>query len=208
MAILITLPSLYNVTTLRTSIGNWLHRADYLNFVDDLITVAEKWIFRNARIIQMEKAMSISVINGVAALPFDYIALKYAYIDASPIYKLDRKGADWIFQNYPDRSTTGTPRTIATDVENFVFGPPVSDGSVLKGTYWARPESVFTSTNDIISNHPDLYLFAALAEAAPYIRDDARVEMWTAKRNAILADINGETQRERFSGNVLQIRAG
>lgn len=207
MAILVTVPGLTNVGALRTSIGNWLHRADYLEYVDDLIAMGEKWIMRNVRIREMEEPLDITIASGVAPMPADYVALRVAYIDGSPIRKLQRKGADWIYDQFRERSSGEDPVYIASDQGEFIFGPYPTDGAVLKGTYYKRLESVLTSDNALIRNHFDLYLWACLAEAAPFVHDDARVAMWTQKRDQAVSDINMETTRERFSGGNLTIQS-
>ena len=42
------------------------------------------------------------------------------------------------------------------------------------------------TTNWLLTNHPDAYVYGALSEAEPFIPDDPRVGIWKAKRDEIL----------------------
>lgn len=190
---------------LKTSVSTWLHRADLTNYADDLILMGEKWIVRHARTRDMEAALSVVMSSGLAAIPTDYVELKYAYIDGTPVRKLDKKEPSWIVENYPTRSSTSKPSFIGRDGSNFMFGPfPDSDYTV-KGIYYKRLTAVASSANALFTNNPDLYLFAALAEAEPFLKNDKRVELWIAKRDGILRDVNSEEMRERASGGSLRM---
>ena len=60
-----------------------------------------------------------------------------------------------------------------------------------------------SSANALYLANPDLYLFSALAEAEPFLKNDKRISLWMAKRDAILMDVNGEDDKARFSGGPL-----
>jgi hypothetical protein len=56
------------------------------------------------------------------------------------------------------------------------------------------------TTNDILVNHPSIYLYGTLVQAAPYIGADARLAMWQARYSDALAkasarSITGRTGR-------------
>ena len=182
---------------LQTSVASWLARSNLTSIIPDLIMVGEKWIFRKARARSMETALSVTITSGVAPVPSDFIALKHARIDASPAKHLRVRPATWIIENYPLRSSGGAPRFIGVDGTDFIFGPFPDSGYTVLGTYYAKPTVVSSSANALFTDNPDLYLFAALAEAAPYIKDDPRIALWVAKRDMILNDVNREAEEGR-----------
>lgn len=188
---------------LKTAVADWLKRSNLTSSIPDLILMGEKWIFRKARTRDMETALSVVISNGLAPLPADYVALKHAYIDGTPTRQLHRKEAGWIYGQYPTRSSDGKPLYIAREGANFIFGPFADSGYTVKGIYYKRLASVQASANALFVANPDLYLFAALAEAVLFLKDDARVGVWTAKRNEILAEVNGEDSIETTSGGPL-----
>ncbi len=192
---------------LKTAVANWLHRSDLTNYVDDLILMGEKYVVRKARTRDMETTLNVTMSGGVAALPADFVELKHARIDGSPSTSLQPKAANWIMLRYPLRSADGTPKFIGIDGSNFVFGPYPSSDYTVKGIYYKRLTAIASSANALFTNNPDLYLFAALAESAPFLKNDARVPLWEAKRDRILMDVNGEDQNARFSGGALSMVA-
>jgi len=188
---------------LQTGVANWLKRADLTSYIPDLILMGEKYIFRKARTRDMEAALSSTIASGVIAVPNDYVALKYAYIDGAVTTRVHRKPADWIYTQYPTRSADGLPQFIAREGSNFIFGPYPDSAYTVKGLYYKRLTSVQSSANALFTNNPDLYLFAALAEAVAFMKDDARVALWSAKRDQILNDLNGEDVAEGAAGGPL-----
>lgn len=182
---------------LQTAVGSWLARDNLTAIIPDLIMIGEKWLFRKARTRDMETALSVTISGGTATVPTDFLAIKHARIDGSPSKPLRVRPATWIMERYPTRSSDGKPGFIAADGSTFIFGPFPDSGYTVLGIYYARPAVIATSANAVFTANPDLYLFAALAEAYPYLKGDARVPLWIAKRDTILADVNLEAQEGR-----------
>lgn len=183
--------------------SNWKHRSDLSSIATDLIMIGEKWIMRKIRAKEMETALSVAIDGtGVAAVPTGFLGLKYAYIDGSPTKNLIIKTAQQILTQYPSRSSEGKPAWIAHDAANFIFGPFPDSTYTVKGTYYARQGPLSSSVYDLFTNNPDLYLFAALAEAEAYIGNDRRVALWTAKRDDIARDVNTEAQGMSAAGGL------
>ena len=145
----------------------------------------------------------MTIASGVAALPSDFLELKYAYIDGTPVQWLDVKAAQWIHQMYPTRSSDGKPSFVAVDNSNLIFGPYPDSAYTVKGTYYAKPTALSTSneTNWIVTNAPDLILFGALVESAPYIGDDPRFQIWEAKFQQTVDRVKRQEKRERWPSN-------
>jgi len=209
MAIIITEPSLaWTYSDLQTKIGTWLHRSDLTASIPDFIRLAEARIYRKLRIRAMETAFSSVIASGVIAVPTSYVELKHARVDGSPTGKLARKNDEWIYQNYPTRSSSGKPKFIAREADNFIFGPYPDSTYTIKGIYYKRLAALSVSTtNWFTENAPDLLLFAALCEAAPYLGKDSRIVIWEGKFNAVIDQIQRENDAEEFSGSPPQMTA-
>jgi hypothetical protein len=179
------------------------------SIIPDLISVAEDRIYRNLRVRAMEESLSDTIASGVIAVPSDYVDLKHAYISStSPYQWLERKAAEWVYRNDPYRSgRTGIPKYIAREGSNFIFSPYPSDTYTVSGIYYKRLDSIATSTNDIFTTHPGLWLFGTLAESAPYIQNDQRMPMWEQKFIQLLTEVNAEEYRENSSGSRLAMTA-
>lgn len=197
--------SLTTYAQLQTAVTNWLHRDDLAAIVPDLIAIGEKRIFRTVRNRVMEKSLTGTIANGVVALPSDYLELKFAYLTTTPSALLKKSSASQIYADYPLRASSGTPVSIAREGSNFIFGPYPSTTESIAGIYYAQPVSIATSDNALFLANYDLYLFAALCEAAPYLKDDPRIVIWEAKFANIVADIKKEDAAENSGGSGMTV---
>lgn len=198
--------SISTYSDLQTAVANWTKRSDLTSIIPDLILLGEKYLFRYARTRDMEEDLNVTISSGLAAVPADYVELKTAYIDGTPIKKLTRTGLDALLTQYPLRTGSGTAKLIARNGSNFEFGPYPADGDVLKGTYYKSLTSIQSSANALFTNNPDLYLAASLAEAYDYIRNDEQKAFWIAKRDQILASVNGLDKAETYSGGPVAVQ--
>jgi hypothetical protein len=198
--------------TLDAAVDAYLKRADLSNYVPNFIQNAEQTLYRSLRIRAMENAFSGTISSGTLALPTSppYVALKYAYINTSPVMPLDRVPPDMIYSQYPNRASTGSvPSLIAVERTNFIFGPYPGDYEVV-GVYYGRLTAlgVSNTTNWFTSYAPDLLLFGALLEAAPFLSDDPRIPIWEGFYNRAFKSVQIEDRAERFTGGSLaQVRS-
>lgn len=192
--------------SLITEVGAWLHRGTSLDDeIEGFIQLGENRIYRDLRVRQMETALSSTIASGVIAVPSGYLDMKFAYINGSPMVKLQRKDAEWIYYNYPTRSADGTPRFFAREATNFIFGPYPDSAYTVKGVYYKKLDALSDSntSNWLITDVPDLILFASLCEAAPWTQDDARIPLWEKKYAQIKDRVQRNDVEEEFSGSPL-----
>lgn len=173
--------------SLQTAVGDWLARGDLTSYIPNFIQNWEEKFYRNPdnHGRWMETDLSSTIASSVIAVPSDYLRLKYAYINGSPSARLDRVSVNQLYGRYPRGDGTGFPQWIARDASNFVFGPEPDDTYAVKGVYWAKPTALRSYASDaaahwIILNAPDLPLYGALCESAPFLRRDDRLPMWQA----------------------------
>lgn len=199
--------SITTYSELTTAVKNWIARDDLDTYLDDIVMLGEKWIYRHARVRAMEEPFNETMVSGIITLPSDYVEMKSAYIDRTPIQWLDRKSLTWIYSSYPSRVSEKCPKFFANNGNTLEFGPFPDMEYTVKGTYYKRFAPLSAELNSLFTDNPDLFLFAALSEAELFIQNDVRVPVWTAKRNQILDDVNGEDSKERFSGGPLRMVA-
>ena len=53
-----------------------------------------------------------------------------------------------------------------------------------------------------IDDHPDIYIYAVGIEAAPFLKDDSRLNMWKTELNERLEQLNLASDIEQFSGTM------
>lgn len=168
-----------NYSTLQTAVSDYLARDDLTSFLPNFIENAERKLYRTLNLRNEETALSVSISGGVAAVPSDFKALKFAYYDATPEYLLRWVSVNEVYNDYPDRTETGYPNVISREGTNFIFGPTSIDGT-LKGIYWKKLTllSASNTTNWYTSNAPEVLLYGALMEAQPFVHNDSRIPVW------------------------------
>lgn len=193
--------------TLKTEVAAWLNRSDLTNEVPGFVQLGEFRVYRDLRVRQMETALSAAISSGVLAVPSGYLEMKFAYVNGSPMRKLERKDAEWIYLNYPTRSSDGTPKFFAREATNFIFGPYPDSAYTVKGVYYKKLDALSgtNTTNWLITDAPDLILFASLCEAAPFLQDDTRVPLWEKKYAQIKDRFQRNDVEEEFSGSPLAV---
>ena len=178
--------------------------SDISSVVSDVVTNAEKRIFREVRNADMEAAFSGTIASGVLAVPADFIDMKFAYVDTNPVLQMQMRPAAWMYERYPTRSASGVPRFMAREATNFIFGPFPDSDYTIKGIYFKRLDPVQTSTNALLTANPDLYLYASLAETESVLgpNRDKRIPLWEARYTRVKELIHGEYERGQYGGPI------
>lgn len=197
-------------TNFRTAVRNWLNVGDLTTTaIDDLVTVAENRVNDELWVNERETALNVTINGSSAAIPADYDRMKHAYLDSTPIIPLQKKSAEWIYQNYIYRSESGRPAYYAEEAGSFIFGPIPDSAYVMKGVYYKKPASLSgTSTvNAVFSAYPEVYLYACLSAAELYLGRDQRMG-WEAEYQKAINRVTKSEQRRLFSGSPLAVTPG
>lgn len=68
------------------------------------------------------------------------------------------------------------------------------------------PALASNSTNWLLALAPDAYLYGALLESAPYIKEDARIQTWALGLKTALDDLNALGLTSTFNAGPMQVR--
>lgn len=198
-------------TTLLTAVTDYLARDDLSTFTPNFVQNFEERFFRQPRNFGrwMESALSVTIAASVAALPSDYLGLKYAYVDGSPSSRLDRLSLNQLLGKYPRGGGTALPLFISRQTTNFIFGPEPDSTYTVKGVYWAKPTLLRSFASDaaahwLIVNAPDIPLYGALLEAQPFLRNDARIGIWQQMYDRAIQDYRDLFKEEERGGSPVQ----
>lgn len=200
--------ALNSYANLKTAIAGWLARDDLTSAIDDFIDLAEARINRELRVSDMITAFSDTIASGVVAVPTGFLEWESVYIDGSPVRHLQAKPLDWILSEYPSRSSDSQPRYIARSGDNFEFGPYPDSAYTVKGSYYAKLTPLgdgtggTATTNYLTDEAPDVILFGALVESAPYLGEDARISLWEQRFSGAIADCNARDKLSRLSSRM------
>jgi hypothetical protein len=67
--------------------------------------------------------------------------------------------------------------------------------------------TVSNTSNWLLADSPDIYLYASLLQAAPYLQDDQRITVWAALYTSALNDLKVSDERSRMATSALRMRA-
>jgi len=175
--------------SLQSTVADWLHRSDLTAQVPDFINLAERVINRRLNIFprELEIPLVAPTANRYIILPTDFgqpIGLYLTDIDP-------REQVTYVlpYQLNVDESIAFRPRYWAVDGTNIAFESKSDQPYTMTLRY---QQNTFLSDaapmHATFARYPDLYLYGALAQAAPYVRDDARWPAWEAKFKSLLRE--------------------
>ena len=175
---------------LLTSLGNWLNRDDLTDQLPDFIRIAESRMNRYLRVPQMELTVEQAVSDGTTALPVDFLELRSLYIDDDPDRQLVGVPPHELRRRYPT-TTSGTPEVYAIEGQTLTFGPSPAEAEIVVINYFREitPLSDDNTTNWLLEDYPDAYLWGALAAAEAYAKDKEQAMMWKAQFDETLGEI-------------------
>ena len=190
---------------LKTSIASWLDRSDLTDVIPDFIALAETRHKRDFKIRRMETRVTANTIADTEyyTLPDNYVAMRNIKLNTNPKTPLEFLTPE-IMDRLNAGSSTGKPKAYSIK-GNDIQIRPIPDGIYeIEIAYYKTftPLSDSNTTNDMLTNHPDAYLYGALVEAEPYLMNDKRIQIWQQFYDRAKVDIIASNERDRHSGTT------
>lgn len=174
--------SIKTLTELQTAVENWLNRADLTDRIPEFIALAEATFNRILRVQDMIKREGITFSGDEGTdVPDDWLETYSLRIDTNPVV-LPEYLRPQDFHLIQSSKTDGLPRYFTILNRELVVYPRAGDSVTGEHVYYSRIPALTTQapTNWLLSSHPDIYLFGALLQAEPYLKNDERVQIWAA----------------------------
>jgi hypothetical protein len=197
-----------NYTELQTALDNWLVRDDLSSRTPEFIALAEAAFNRDIRDRQMITTTTLTTVAGTAtlALPSDFLEPRSFVLETTPKRVLSSASAGQIDEDYAN-GQTGQPVLYSIEGANVRFGPtPDSAYSVRLAYYQKIPALASNSTNWLLTNYPDIYLYGSLVSAEGFLMNDERIPVWGALLQRGLEGLGLASKRSEFGGGPLQTR--
>jgi len=104
--------------------------------------------------------------------------------------------------------TTGIPRYYRHSENQFEFCPSPDGSYGVELLYYQRIPALSDSntTNWLLTEAPDAYLYGALIHSAPYLADDQRTAVWAQIFGATMQRLNQSSDEAVYSGSGLVMR--
>jgi hypothetical protein len=202
--------ALSNYTELKSSVANYLNRNDLTSSIPDFITLTEGKLNRDLRIrASVVRAETTTTANtAFYNLPSDIIELKNITRDTSNAsYALSYMSLESASREYGGFSS-GTPRAYSSVGDTIKLLPTPDSTYTIGINYYKKLTALSDSntTNTILENYPDLYLFGSCFEGALFLNDTEQSQRFGAIYAKVLQDVMLLEDRAEYSGTVLTMQ--
>lgn len=198
--------SISTYAELQTACSNWLSRSDLSSRIPEFIALAEDTINKRLRIRAMENRATATLDAEYASLPTGFLEMRNFQLNTNPKQTLRLVTPEYI-DTFHAGSMTGQP-VVYTFLGGEIQLAPSPDGSYTgEMDYYKKWDIATDLTNWLLTNAPSAYLYGALLQAEPFLKNDKRIPVWERRFETSMADIEMSDKRERWSGNSLAIRA-
>ena len=194
---------------LKVAAANWLDRSDLTDRIPEFIAFAEARFNRGLRIRDMETvSTAISTAAGTReySLPTGFVQMREFHLTTDPLTPLSYITPEMMSRIWAG-SSQGKPEVFTIIADNVRLGPNPDAVYTTSMLYYKKITALSASatTNDMLTNNPDIYLYGTLLEATPFIMQDERVGLWLAAFEKAVADIQDQDNKDRHSGSQLRV---
>ena len=157
-----------NYTQLLSAIAELMHRTDLSGSIQTFVRLTEAKLNRHLRVRQMEIDLATTTItNNQITLSTDVADVKSLWVPGYEATPLERQAFDTVKAG----GTQGLPTMYARKGVSDLYLNGAGD--VLGVLYQKIPAlSDSNLTNWLLDEHPDVYLYGSLVQAAIYTKDD------------------------------------
>jgi hypothetical protein len=181
-----------NYATLQTDAADYLHRTDLTAKMPGFIALAESTIFRELHVKDMAVSVAGTTTGEYATLPADFGTVqRVTAVAGGSEYSLDYKSQDYTptGQTYPNQYALENNKLR-------IWGASTGQAYTLYYIPNLAALSNSNSTNWMLDNAPDLYLYATALEAAKYIRDQQEVATLTPIVGVLIDSVRRASERK------------
>lgn len=198
-----------NSETLVSAIGDWQLRSDLTSVIPTFIQLAEARMKRDPRVRRLVRTdFTVDAETEATSVLTDFQEIESLYLDgaASRYGEVEIVSPGTLAEYQRRYGPTGVPRVAAVVNGTIVFAPVPDQSYDFVISYYQgfTPLTTTDSDNWVLTDHPDAYLYGALTEVAPYMKDDERIAVWSQRFQAALEEIHQAQQREQYSGKLVR----
>jgi len=207
---------------LQTAVANWLDRDDLTARIQEFIALAEarmNRILRLAIMLNVDETTLGGATKLVAgtrdySLPSGYLQMLDFHLRTSPITALsyitpENMNRMWAGSQSgrPESYTIFSDNSSGTPIKKVRLGPAPDSAYDYSITFYKKIDalSITNTTEQMLTNNPDIYLYGALMEAEPFLMNDARVQLWATAYQQAVADLQEQDNKDRHSGSAMRV---
>jgi hypothetical protein len=204
-------------TDLQTAVTEWLARdqdATLIARIPTFIQLAEAKFNRMLFVRQMETRATTTVDTASTepefiSLPSDFQSMRrirLSSVEGKPNL-IFMSGTQMDEFRYSDANTAGRPLYFTIFGSEMELAPTPDQNYTIEMVYRVNvPALASNSTNWLLTLAPDLYLYGALLESAPYIKEDGRIQTWALGFSSALDSLNNLGMASTFNAGPMNMR--
>ena len=202
--------SLSTYSELKTSIANYLNRDDLTSLIPTFIQLTENRLNRELRVrANIVRAETTTTADtAFYDLPSDLIELRNITYETSDTnsYALSYLSPESGTREYGSY-TSGYPRAYTNLGKNIKLYPTPDATYTIGINYFQKltPLSDSVSTNNILNEFSDLYLYGSCLEGAVYLNDTEQTQRFAGIFSNTLENAKEAEEKARYSGTVMQM---
>jgi hypothetical protein len=194
---------------LQTSIADFLNREDLTAAIPSFIRLAESRIDRELRHWRMEKRSTSELDTQYSAIPADFLQPIRLQITDAPTSEVAPISTAQMLQLRGERNDrVGRPTNYALTGGGLELYPTPDLTYNASLVYYGRVPALSASntSNWLLTEAPDVYLYGALVHSAPYLREDPRIQVWEALFAQGINNLNTSSSDAKHGGSGLVMR--
>jgi hypothetical protein len=194
---------------LKAAIADTLNRDDLTAVIPDFITMAESDMNMNVRHWRQEERAIAPIDTQYSAIPSDFLEVISFHISSGDFRSLELiSKAEMLDRRYKSGDASGKPAFYAITAGEIEVYPTPDGEYTTELYYFSRLDALSASntTNWMLEYFPSAYLYGSLVHSAPYLKDDARVQLWAGLYAGTINAINLEGERSKTGGSGRRMR--
>jgi hypothetical protein len=195
---------------LQTAVADFLNRDDLTATVPTFIGLVEDMINRDVRHWRMENRAQGEIDGQFLTRPTDWVETIRFHITGNGTTVLNLiSGAAMAEKRAAASDTSGRPVFYCNSRDRFELYPsPDTDLYVSELLYYQKlPALSDTNTSNwLLEEAADVYLYGALMHSAPYLQEDERGRTWGALYASAVERLNSNSDQAKWSGSGLTMK--
>lgn len=193
---------------LKTAVANWLNRSDLDSVIPDFIALAEAQFNRSIRHRKMVVRSDAVLDTPYFAVPPDWLQTIRFQLNTNPVTPLLFVTPEQALEESMVYSTGQQPLFYTTVGQQFQVVPSPDTSYNAELLYYAKIPALSdsTATNWLLTESPDIYLYGALIQSAPYLKEDERINTWAGLYQRMVDDMMMADERARIGSSKLKSR--
>lgn len=164
---------------------------------------------RELRHYKMVNRANATIDSRFSQLPADWLETLRFHISSGDTYRLELISLDDMVEfREQSLNTSGRPKYYA-HVGDTIEVYPTPDGEYTSELMYYQSIPALSDSNAsnwLLDVAPDAYLYGSLLQAAPYLAEDERIQVWSGLYAGAVSSLNSSSEKSKHSGSGLRMK--